>query len=82
MAAGRASDGSRLGDIEFNSKTGEYFRANMQFPFFEHYLKGKGAAQPKAVVFETGTNVWRNFDSWPPKAAAAEDALLPLPAAS
>jgi hypothetical protein len=66
------SDGSRLGDVEFNAKTSEYFRANVQFPFFEHYLKGKGAAQPKAVVFETGTNVWRNFESWPPKAATAK----------
>jgi hypothetical protein len=42
----------------------------VQFPFFEHSLKGKGEAQPKAIVFETGTNVWRNLDSWPPKAAA------------
>jgi hypothetical protein len=64
------SDGSHLGDVEFGSKTGEYFRANIQFPFFEHYLKGKGDAQPKAVVFETGTNVWRKFDTWPPKAAS------------
>jgi hypothetical protein len=64
------SDGSHLGDIEFGAKTGDYFRANIQFPFFEHYLKGKGEAQPKAVVFETGTNVWRKFDAWPPKAAA------------
>jgi putative CocE/NonD family hydrolase len=65
-------DGSHLGDIPFNAKTGDYFRANIQFPFFEHYLKGKGAAQPKAVVFETGTNVWRNLESWPPKAAATK----------
>ncbi|MGD0801170.1 MAG: CocE/NonD family hydrolase [Terracidiphilus sp.] len=64
-------EGNRLGDVEFNSKTAEYFRANVQFPFFEHYLKGKGAAQPKAVVFETGTNVWRSFDAWPPKTATA-----------
>jgi hypothetical protein len=64
------TDGSHLGDIQFNSKTSDYFRANIQFPFFEHYLKGKGAAQPKVVVFETGTNVWRNFDAWPPQAAA------------
>jgi len=63
------SDGSHLGDVQFNAKTSAYFRANIQFPFFEHYLKGKGAAQPKAVVFETGTNVWRRFDTWPPKAA-------------
>ena len=65
-------EGSRLGDVEFNSKTGEYFRTNVQFPFFEHYLKGKGATLPKAVVFETGTNVWRNFDVWPPKTAATK----------
>lgn len=64
-------DGSHLGDIQFNSKTSEYFRANVQFPFFEHYLKGKGSAQPKAVVFETGTNVWRSLDAWPPKKATA-----------
>ena len=63
-------DGSHLGDVQFNAKTSDYFRTNIQFPFFEHYLKGKGAAQPKAVVFETGTDVWRNFDTWPPKAAA------------
>jgi len=65
-------EGDRLGDVQFNAKTGEYFRANVQFPFFEHYLKGKGAAQPKAVVFETGANVWRNFDAWPPQAAKAK----------
>ena len=65
-------EGSHLGDVQFNAKTGEYFRSSVQFPFFEHYLKGKGAAQPKAVVFETGTNVWRNLDAWPPKTAAAK----------
>ncbi len=70
--AGRVATVTAWGDVEFNSKTGEYFRANIQFPFFEHYLKGKGAAQPKAMVFETGTNVWRSFDTWPPKAATAK----------
>jgi putative CocE/NonD family hydrolase len=63
-------DGSHLGDVQFNAKTSEDFRANVQFPFFEHYLKGKGEAQPRAVVFETGTNVWRHFDAWPPQAAS------------
>jgi putative CocE/NonD family hydrolase len=65
-------DGSHLGDVQFDAKTSDYFRSNVQLPFFEHYLKGKGAAQPKAVVFETGTNVWRNLDAWPPKAATAK----------
>ena len=65
-------DGSHLGDVQFDAKTSDYFRTNVQLPFFEHYLKGKGAPQPKAVVFETGTNVWRNLDAWPPKAATAK----------
>ena len=63
------NDGDHLGDIQFNAKTSEFFCQDVQFPFFELYLKGKGEAQPKAVVFETGTNVWRTFDSWPPRAA-------------
>jgi hypothetical protein len=65
-------DGSHLGDVQFGSKTAEYFRQNIQFPFFEHYLKGNGTTQPKAVVFETGTDVWRHFDEWPPKVATAK----------
>jgi putative CocE/NonD family hydrolase len=65
------NDGGHLGDVQFNAETSEYFREHVQFPFFEHYLKGKSAgAQPKAVVFETGANVWRQFDAWPPKEAA------------
>jgi putative CocE/NonD family hydrolase len=55
------SDGSHLGDVQFNAKTSDYFRADIQFPFFEHYLKGTGRTFPKAVVFETGTNVWRRY---------------------
>jgi putative CocE/NonD family hydrolase len=66
------SDGDHLGDATFNAKTGEYFRKNIQFPFFEYYLKGKGEALPKAYMFETGTNVWRKYDAWPPKNAATK----------
>ena len=62
-------DGDRLGDIHFDAKTSDYFKKDVQFPFFEHYLKGKGDPPPKAIVFETGTNVWRHFDDWPPKSA-------------
>ena len=64
-----SSDGGHLGDVTFDAKTGEYFRRNIQFPFFEYYLKGKGEALPKAYMFETGTNVWRKYDAWPPRAA-------------
>ncbi|MBV8866607.1 MAG: CocE/NonD family hydrolase [Acidobacteriaceae bacterium] len=65
-----SSDGDHLGDAVFESKTGEFFRKEIQFPFFEFYLKGKGQAPPKAYMFETGTNVWHKYDQWPPKGAA------------
>ncbi len=63
-------DGRRLGYVDFASDTGDYFREQIQFPFFEAYLKGDGTVKlPKAYVFETGTNVWRQYDAWPPKNA-------------
>jgi putative CocE/NonD family hydrolase len=63
-------DGLKLGDVPFNAKTAEYYRENIELPFFEYHLKGKGTtAHPEAWVFETGTNVWRKHETWPPKNA-------------
>ncbi|MDE1154126.1 MAG: CocE/NonD family hydrolase [Acidobacteriaceae bacterium] len=63
-------DGSRLGDISFGSKTAAYYREQIEAPFFEHYLKGKPwDGLPKAYTFETGSNVWRKYDAWPPRNA-------------
>lgn len=63
-------DGRRLGRVEFSSETGDYYRKNILFPFFEQYLKGNGDAKlPKAYMFETGTNVWRQYSTWPPEQA-------------
>jgi uncharacterized protein len=61
-------DGKQLGRVSFDSKTGEYFRQHIQFPFFERQLKGVKPAQPIAEVtaFETGSNVWRRYTAWPP----------------
>ena len=67
------SDGDRLGEVTFNAKTGDFFRREIQFPFFEHYLKDAQAAPlPKAYMFETGTNAWRKYDQWPPKGVEAK----------
>jgi putative CocE/NonD family hydrolase len=69
----RRSDGDHLGDVQFNAKTSLFFQKNIQFPFFEHYLRrAVSKALPEAYVFETGTNVWRQFDAWPPKQAVAK----------
>ncbi len=61
-------DGETLGHVSFNAKTAVFYREQIEFPFFEFHLKGEGkAVHPEAWVFETGTNVWRQYDSWPPK---------------
>ncbi len=63
-------DGDHLGKVSFAAKTGQYYRDNIIFPFFEQHLKERGNAKlPEAYVFETGSNVWRQYPSWPPPSA-------------
>ncbi len=64
------AEGKSLGNVSFDVKTGDYYRKNIVFPFFEQHLKGAtGKALPEVTVFETGTNVWREYPSWPPQQA-------------
>ena len=70
-------DGAALGSVSFASKTAEFFRDKIQFPFFEHHLKGKDAPPPPAAwIFETGRNEWHRHDQWPPAAARARSLYL------
>jgi putative CocE/NonD family hydrolase len=70
-------DGDRVGNVNFGSKTGAYFREKIEFPFFLYHLKAKGDAKfPKAWIFETGTNQWRRFENWPPKDAQNKTLFL------
>ena len=63
----RSMEGDHLGCVEFDSKTSLYFQREIQFPFFQHHLKGKGDWEAsEAVVFETGSNEWKRYPSWPP----------------
>jgi uncharacterized protein len=69
--------GDKLGNLDFESKTGEYFRENIEFPFFMQTLKGKGHDKfPKAWMFETGKNEWRRFEVWPPRNAERRSLYL------
>jgi uncharacterized protein len=64
--------GDRLGDIRWGQEPGKFFRENIEFPFFEYFLKDKGENDfPEAYVFETGRNEWHKLDSWPPRQAVA-----------
>ncbi len=59
---------TKLGGFSFGSDTGSYFREQIEYPFFKKYLLGEGDPKlAKATMFETGSNGWRKFESWPPK---------------
>lgn len=84
--------GEFLGNIRFGSKTSEWYQQNIEVPYFNYFLKGKGDIGhiKEATVFFTGANTWRSFDRWPapgvkntPLYFSAGDALsFSAPAAS
>ncbi len=62
------TDGESLGNVKFGSKTGTFYRDEIEFPFLAHFLKDKPDPKlPEAFIFETGTNQWLREDFWPPK---------------
>ena len=62
------SDGDSFGDINFGQKTSLYYQREIELPFFDYYLKGKGKFSPaEATVFFTGENNWKKLDQWPPR---------------
>jgi putative CocE/NonD family hydrolase len=68
--------GDRLGSITFDSSTGKYFREQIQARWFAYFLKDKGPLNfPEALTFESGTNQWRKWNSWPPKSEVQQRQL-------
>ena len=61
-------DGTSLGNISFGQRTADWYQNNIEVPFFNHHLKAKGdlSRLPEATVFMTGTNEWKQYDTWPP----------------
>jgi putative CocE/NonD family hydrolase len=61
------TDGESLGDADFGFATSNTY-LELSLAFFKYHLKGGDKPDlPEALVFETGANRWRRFDSWPPK---------------
>jgi putative CocE/NonD family hydrolase len=70
-------EGDHLGAVQFDVDTSTFYQDQIEFPFFDFHLNGKGHNSfPKAWVFETGTNRWRQFDSWPPDSAKGQELYL------
>jgi putative CocE/NonD family hydrolase len=61
-------DGSSMGNIRFGAPTALWYQNNIEIPFFNYYLKGKGSDPnlAEATIFISGENQWKKFDQWPP----------------
>ncbi len=69
-------EGQKLGDIDFGSATSRYFREKVEAPWFAYWLKDQGTLdQPEALTFQSGTNSWERWDSWPPRARTQDRPL-------
>lgn len=68
--------GDSLGRISFERKTGEDFRI-LQKKWFDYWLKGAGDGKfEEANCFQTGSNEWKTYATWPPKEATLKKLYL------
>ena len=60
---------SKYGTLNFGSNTSGYFQ-QMEYNFFNFHLKNKGNFNAaEATIFETGSNQWKEYNTWPPAEA-------------
>jgi putative CocE/NonD family hydrolase len=58
-----------LGKIDFGSKTATWFQQKEK-QWFDYWLKDKGESKfEEANSFQTGSNQWKSYSTWPPKEA-------------
>jgi hypothetical protein len=73
--------GSSYGQLDFGQPTGTEFRKDIEFPFFEHYLKDRpGFDLVDTASFRTGVNEWERYAAWPPAAGVQKQHLYLRPA--
>jgi len=67
------SKGDSLGKISFESNTSQWFQ-ELQKKWFDYWLKGTGDGKfEEAYCFQTGSNQWKTYSSWPPKEAVVKN---------
>ena len=73
-----SGDGSFLGNVKFGMNTAHWYQNNIEIPFFNYYLKGKGEVEkiPEATIFFSGENQWKKLNQWPPAAMQSKDIFL------
>lgn len=57
-----------VGEIYFGEGISEFYRKEIEYPFFMKYLKGTDNEElPEAYMYDTGKGKWSTFTEWPPK---------------
>ena len=74
-------DADTLGQMRWGQDSGTWWRRNVLGPFLAHYLKGTPMDVAPVTAFESGSNEWRRFQSWP-KDAGEGDRLYLKPGAA
>ena len=69
--------GDSIGILPFGHDTAREFREQIEAPFFRYYLHGQGEKPAwQASTFQSGSNSWHTYSSWPPKEAKATNLYL------
>ena len=56
-----------LGDYDFGSDTVQHYQRAIESPYFAFHLKDEGQFEPaEATMFQTGSNQWKAYPTWPP----------------
>jgi hypothetical protein len=71
-------DGTKLGHVQFGANTAHYYQNNIELPFFNYFLKGKGdiSQLAEANIFFSGANQWKQYPQWPPANKADQPLYL------
>jgi uncharacterized protein len=64
-----AGSWTKFGALDFGQNVNDYYHV-IETNFFNHYLKDTPTlALPEATVFQTGSNQWKEYATWPPEQA-------------
>jgi putative CocE/NonD family hydrolase len=67
----------KVGYVEFGEGISDYYRREIEAPFFQHFLKGEGdPPEFEAHVYDTGTREWSSYEQWPPAEAEIQRMYL------
>lgn len=73
-----SNDGTHLRNVQFGSNTSFTYQNNIEIPFFNYYLKGKGDISQinEANIFFSGANEWKHLSQWPPAESESKPIYL------